>query len=166
MAFSFGGIPDVFDLSVLADQERTAHDSAKNAAHEFFGAPDPVVLDHLAGRIAEQVEVQFLLALEFRQVRFRVGARAEDHYVQLVELLLCVAKLGRFGGSTGSVGFGEEENHNTAADQVFERKLASAVGLEFEVWSFLSDFQHWFHPKAPPRRAAAAFSPAICEERR
>ena len=166
MAFGFGGIPDVFDLSVQTDQERAAHDSAENAAHEFLGAPDPVVLDHLAGRIAEQVEVQFLLALEFRQVRFRVGARAEDHYVQLVELLLCVAKLGRFGGSTGSVGFGEEKNHNAAADQVFERKLVSAVGLEFEVWSFLSDFQHWFYPKAPPRRAAAAFSPVICGEGR
>ena len=74
MAFGFSGIPDVFDPAVQTDQERTAHDSAKNAADEFFGAPHAVVLDHLAGRIAEQVEVQFLLAFEFRQGRFGVGA--------------------------------------------------------------------------------------------
>ena len=121
MAFGFGGIPGLLDPAVRTNQERAANDPAKDAAHEFFGAPDAVIFDHLAGGIAQQIEVQFLFAFEFRQGGFGVGARAQDYGVQLVEILLCVAKLGRFGRSTGSVGFGKEKNHHAAPDKVFER---------------------------------------------
>lgn len=69
-----------------------------------------------------------------------------------VEVFLCVTKLGRFGRSTGSVGFGKEENDGAAAGEFLQREFASAVGFEFEVWGFLSDFQHLIVPKRRPPR--------------
>jgi hypothetical protein len=48
-----------------------------------------------------------------------IGAHAEDGYAEIVEIFFCVAKLGRFDGSTGSVGFGVEEEEDVLAGEVF-----------------------------------------------
>jgi hypothetical protein len=46
-----------------------------------------------------------------------IAACAKDHHSKFVELLLRVAKLGRFDGSTGSVGlWKEKEDHALAAE--------------------------------------------------
>jgi len=142
VAFGFGGVPDVFDFTVGADQERAADSAGENAAHEFLGTPHAVVFDHFARGIASQRKIQFLFGFEFRQCRFRIGADAQDHGVQLVEFFLCVAKLGRFGGSTRSVGFGEEKQHDAFAREVLQREFASSVGFQGKVWGFLTNFQH------------------------
>jgi hypothetical protein len=47
-----------------------------------------------------------------------IGAQAEDGHTLLVEVFLCVTKLGRFNGSTGSVGFGIEEKENAATFEI------------------------------------------------
>jgi hypothetical protein len=48
-----------------------------------------------------------------------IGAHAEDGDAELVELFFCVTKLGRFDRSTGSVGFGVEEEEDALAGEVF-----------------------------------------------
>jgi hypothetical protein len=48
-----------------------------------------------------------------------IGAHAENGHAEFFELLLCVTKLGRFDGSTGSVGFGIEKEQDAAALEIF-----------------------------------------------
>jgi hypothetical protein len=148
VTFGFGRVPDVFDFAVGADQKRAADGARENAAHEFLGTPDAVGFDHFAGWIANQRKIQLLFGLEFGERGFGIGAGAENYRVQLVEFFLCVTKLGRFGGSTGSVGFGEEKQNDAFAREVLQRDLASSVGFQREVWGFLSNFQHRFNPGA------------------
>jgi hypothetical protein len=55
-------------------------------------------------------------------------------------LLLCVAKLGRFDGSTGGVGFGVKEEEDALAGEVFKREFAAVVGWKTEGGDFGADF--------------------------
>jgi hypothetical protein len=57
-----------------------------------------------------------------------IGAHAEDGDAELVEVFFCVAKLGRFNRSAGSVGFGIEEKEDALAGEVFERDWFAFVG--------------------------------------
>jgi len=57
-------------------------------------------------------------------------------------LPLCVTKLGRFDGSTGSAGFGEEKEEDALAGEVFERELLAFVGFEAEGGGFGTNFEH------------------------
>jgi len=59
-----------------------------------------------------------VLLLEDSQGFDGVGAHAEDGNFELVELLFCVTKLGRFDGSTGSVGLGIEKEEDTLALEI------------------------------------------------
>lgn len=116
MAFGFHVVPDVLDFSVGADQERAAYNPQKRLAQEFLHAARAVGFYHLEIRIAEQGEIQFVFFFERGLRLYGIAAGAKDHHVLLVELLFCVAKLGRFNGSTGSVGFGKEiEQHALVA---------------------------------------------------
>ena len=69
-----------------------------------------------------------------------VGAEAEDSDAKLIEIFFCVAKLGRFNGSTGSVGFGIEEEKDALAGEVFESKFSAVVGFQTEGGGFCADF--------------------------
>jgi hypothetical protein len=158
VAFGFGGIPDVFDFTFGADQKRAADGAGENASHKFLWTPDTVSFDHFAGGIADQRKIQLLPGFEFRQGRFGIGASAENHRVQLVEVFLCVTELGRFGGSTGSVGFGEEKQNDALAGEVLQRNIASGVGFQRKVRSFLSNFQHHLNPGRGQLKAAATNS--------
>lgn len=142
MAFDGDRIPDVLDFSVGTDQESAADDAAENTAHELLGTPDTVSFDHFVAGIAEQRKIEFLLGLEFGESIFGIGAGAQYHHILLVEVLLCVAKLGRFGGSTGSVGFGKEKDDHAVVFEVLKRDFASGVGLQRKVRGLLSNFQH------------------------
>jgi len=57
-------------------------------------------------------------------------------------LPLCVTKLGRFDGSTGSAGFREEKEEDALAGEVFERDLLASVGFEAERGGFGTNFEH------------------------
>ena len=129
VALHFHAVPHHFELAVRADQESASNDSLEGSAHEFLHAPYAVSLQHLVRGIAEQRKVEFLLDLETRERFFRVGARAQNGYAQLVELLFCVAKLGRFGRSTGRTGFRKEKQQHALAAKIRERKFAALVCL-------------------------------------
>jgi len=58
----------------------------------------------------------------------------------LVELLLCVTKLGRFDGSTGGVGFGVEEEENTMTLEISQGDKRVVVGFETEAGGFGAEF--------------------------
>jgi len=55
-------------------------------------------------------------------------------------LPLCVTKLGRFDGSTGSAGFGEKKEENALAGEVLEGDLLAFVGFEAEGGGFSAYF--------------------------
>jgi len=119
VAFGFDEGPDVFDFAGFADEEGAADDAHEGAAHELFFLPGAELLDGLVGGVAEQWEIETLLGFE-RSLGFDgIGAHAEDGDAVLVEIFFCVTKLGRFNGSTGSVGFGVEEEEDALACEVF-----------------------------------------------
>jgi hypothetical protein len=94
------------------------------------------------GWIAEQRKIQLLFLLEARKRFFRIGARTQDRYILFVEVLLCVAKLGRFRRSTWRVGFGEEEQHYPLALEITQRHIGARIALKREVRCLVSYFQH------------------------
>ena len=118
VAFGFDERPDVFDFAGFADEERAADDAHEGAAHELLFLPGAKLLDGLVGRITEQREIEILLGLEGSLGFDGIGAHAKDGDAVLVEILFCVTKLGRFDGSTGSIGFGIEEQENALAGVV------------------------------------------------
>jgi hypothetical protein len=79
-----------------------------------------------------------------------IGAQAEDGDTQLVEVFFCVAKLGRFDGSTGGVGFGIKKQEDLLAGEVFEREFCAFVGLQAEGGGFGTEFEHLEFPCARP----------------
>jgi len=56
-----------------------------------------------------------------------IAAHAENDHAKLVELPFCVAKLGRFRCSAGSVGFRIEKKHDAFAEEVGERDVSASV---------------------------------------
>ena len=142
MAFGPDGVPDFLDFAVGADQKAAADDSLEQAAHEFLAAPRAVGLNHLVRGIAEQREIEFVLVAEVLQGLHRVGAGSENRDTELIELLFCVTKLGRFDRSTRGVRFGEKEKQDAAAFEVFQRKLFAAVGGKGEFGGVVADLEH------------------------
>jgi hypothetical protein len=142
VAFGFDGVPDLFDFAVGADQKTAADNSFKKAAHEFFPAPCAVGFDHLVRGVAEQREIEFPLVAESLQGLQSIRAGSEYGHTQLIELLFCVAKLGRFDRSTGSIRLRKKEEQDAAAFEVFQRKRLAAVGGESEFGGFVADFKH------------------------
>ena len=118
MAFDFDGIPDFLDFAVGADQKTAADDALEQAAHEFFPAPRAVGFDHPVRGIAEQREIELPLVAEFLQGLQSIRAGSEYGHTQLIELLFCVAKLGRFDRSTWGVRLRKKEEQDAAAFEV------------------------------------------------
>lgn len=118
MAFGFDERPDFFNLAGFSDQKRAPNDAHERAAHELFFLPGAEFRDGLVSRVGEQGKIDSVLGLE-GGLRFDgIGAHAKDGYTLFVEVFLCVTKLGRFYGSTGSVGFGIEEEKNALAFKI------------------------------------------------
>ena len=142
VAFGFDGGPDGFNFAGFAHEKRTADDAHEFASHELLLLPGAVGFDGFVARVAEQREIKFEFGLEQGLGSDGIGARPEDGDFALIELLFCVAKLGRFDDSTGSVGFGEEEKENAFALEVFEGDGFVFVGLEVERGGFVAGFEH------------------------
>lgn len=142
MSFRWSGIPNFFELAVRADEKRAADDTEKGFAEEFLHAARAVGFDGFEFRIAEQIEIQLLLGFE-RGLGFdRVAACAEDDDAKLVEVMLCVTKLGRFGRSTGCICFGIEKEDDTPAEKIGKRNIGTCVVLEGERGGFTAYFEH------------------------
>jgi len=62
--------------------------------------------------------------------------------LQFIELLFCVAKLGRFDDSTGGVGFGKEEKENALVLEILQSDSFILVGLEAERGGFVTGLEH------------------------
>jgi hypothetical protein len=120
VTFGFDEGPDMFDFAGFADEEGAADDAHGSAAHELFFLPGAELGDEFVVGVAEQGEIQILLGLEGGLGFDEIGAEAEDGHVELVEVFLCVTKLGRFDGSTGGVGFGVEEEEDALTGEVGE----------------------------------------------
>jgi hypothetical protein len=142
VAFGFDEGPAVFDFAGFADEEGTADDAHEGAAHELFFLPGAELFDGFVGWIAEQREIEILLGLEGRLGFDGVGAHAEDGNAEFVEIFFCVAKLGRFDGSTGGAGLGVEEEEDAPAGEVFESYFFAFVGLKPEGRDFGTDLKH------------------------
>ena len=142
MALGFDEGPDFFDFAGFANEEGAADDAHEGAAHELFFLPRAEFCDGLVSGIGEHWKIEIVLGLE-RGLGFDgVGAHAEDGHAEFVELLLCVTKLGRLDGSTGSVGFGVEEEEDALASEVFEGDVFAFVGFEAEGGGFGAKFEH------------------------
>ena len=132
MAFGFDDGPDGFDSAGFADKEGTADDAHEFSSHELLLLPGAVGFDAFVVGIAEQRKVELALGFEQGLRPDGISAHAEDGHAQFVELPLCVTKLGRFDGSTGSAGFGEEKDENALASEVFESDFFAFVRLKAE----------------------------------
>ena len=140
MAFGFYLVPDFFDFALGADEKGAADDAEERAAEEFLHAARAVGFDGFQVGIGEEIEVEFEFGFEIGLGFHGIAAHAEDDGVELVEVLFCVAKLGRFDRSTGSVGFGVEKEDYALAAEVGEGDFGAGVVLEAEGGSFIA----WF----------------------
>ncbi len=142
VAFGFDDGPGIFYLAGFADKERAADDAHEGAAHELFLLPGAEFFDGFVIGIAEQREIQLPLFLKGGKRLDGIRAHAEDGHSELVELRFCVTKLGRFDGSTGSVGLGEEKEEDATALEIFQRDFFAFVRLETEIGGFGTYFEH------------------------
>jgi len=142
VALRFDVVPNVFELAVRADEERAPDNAKERTAKEFLHAARAVGFDSLQVRIAQEIEVEFLLGFEGGLSFDGVAAHPEDDHAKLVELLFCVAKLGRFGRSAGSVGFRIEKQHDAFAEIVRERDVVADVVLQAKCGGFAAYFKH------------------------
>jgi hypothetical protein len=142
VAFGSDNGPDFLDFAGFADEDRTADYAHEGATHELFFLPDAKFLNGFATGIAEQREIEPVLFLEGSKGFDGIGAHAENGDVELVELFLCVTKLGRFDGSTRCAGLGEEKEENSLVREVFERDLLPFVGFEAKRGGFGAYFEH------------------------
>jgi hypothetical protein len=130
VALGFDIVPDVFELAVGTDKERTSHDAEKRFAEEFLHTAGAVGFDGLEIRIAKEIEIEFLFGFETGLGFNGVAAHAENNHAKLVELLFCVAKLGRFNGSPGGVGLRVEEEHDVFSAEIREGDIVASVVLQ------------------------------------
>src|SRR5713101_2168814 len=93
-------------------------------------------------RIAQQRKIELFLFFEGGLSLDGIGAHAKDHDTELVELSLCVTKLGRFDDSTGGVGLGKEKEQDALALEVVQSNVLAVVRLEAEAGGFGADFEH------------------------
>src|SRR5712692_4595527 len=147
VAFRLHVVPDVLNFAVRANQKRAAHNSQKRFAEEFLHPPRPVSFDHFEFRIAQQRKIQLVLFLKARLRFHRVAAGPQDHYVQLFELFLRVAKLGRFHRSTRSIRLRKEKQQHPFPAKLGQRDVLAVVALHPEVRSLIANFQHFQSPR-------------------
>jgi hypothetical protein len=146
VAFGFDERPDFFDFASFADEEGAADDAHEGAAHELFFLPSAELRDGLVGGIRKQRKIEIVLGFE-RGLGFDgIGAEADDGYVVLIKIFFCVTKLGRFDGSTGSVGFGVEEEEDALAFEVSQGDRRVVICFETEAGGFGAWFEHWGFP--------------------
>ena len=100
VAFGLDERPDVFDFAGFTDEERAADDAHESAAHKLLFLPGAELLDGFVGEVAEQRKIEIVLGLEGGLGIDGIGAHAQDGDAEVVEVFFCVAKLGRFDGST------------------------------------------------------------------
>jgi hypothetical protein len=105
-------VPDLLDGSIGLDQKSAAHNSQERFPQKHLHAARTVGFDGLKFRIAEEREIQLLLGLELGLCFDGIGAATENDRSSFVKLVLCVAKLGRFGNSTRSLGFRKKIEHH------------------------------------------------------
>jgi hypothetical protein len=142
VALGFDGRPDRCNVASFADKERASHDAHESPSHDLLLLPRAVGFDGLVAGIAEQRKIEPIFGLEQGLRLDGIGAHAQDGHVELFELLFCVAKLGRFDDSTGSVGFGEEEQQNALPGEVFERDRVVFVRLQAERRCLVAGIEH------------------------
>jgi len=142
VAFGSDEGPEFLDFSGFADEERASDNAHESTAHKLFPLPDTELLDGFAPWVAEQREIESVLFLEGSKSLDGISAHPEDGHAELLEFPLCVTKLGRFDGSTGSAGFGKEKKENALASEVVEGKLFALVGLQAEGGGFGAYFEH------------------------
>jgi hypothetical protein len=142
VAFGFDGGPDSFDFARFADEERAADDAHEFASHELLLLPNAIGFDGFVMGIAQHRKLELELGLEQGLRLDRVGAGAEDGDFELVELLFCVAKLGRLDNSTGGVGFRKEKEKDALALEIFEGDGFVFVGLQAERRGFVTGLEH------------------------
>lgn len=142
VAFGVDGGPDSFDLAGFADEERAANDAHEFAAYELLLQPRAIGFDGFVVGIAEQREIKFEFGLEQGLGSDGIGAQAKNGHFELVELLFCVAKLGRLDDSTGGVGFREKEKQDALALEILKGDGFVFVGLEAEGGGFVSGSEH------------------------
>ena len=142
VAFGVNDGPNFFDFARFADKEGAADDAHEFATHELLLLPDAISFDGFVVGITEQGKVEPELGLEERLGSDRIGAHAEDGDFEPVELLFCVAKLGRLNGSTRGVGFRVEEEQDALVLEIFQSDGGAVVREEAEGGGFVAGSEH------------------------
>lgn len=142
VAFGADGVPDFFDFAFGIDKKAAANNAEERASEKLLHASRAVGLNRFQVGITEKVKIELVLGLEAGLGFNGIAAQAEDHRVEFVELLLRVAKLGRFDSSTRGVGLGKEKEDHALAAKVEERDIGAGVVLQLECGSFVAGFEH------------------------
>ena len=136
------GVPHSFDFAVRVDEKAAANNSQKRLSQKFLHPPRAVGFDCFQVWIAEEIEVELVLRFEAGLGFDGVTAQADDDRVELVEMFLRVAKLGRFDGSTGGVGFGKEKEDDAMTAEVGQRDVGARVVFQAKGRGLVTGFEH------------------------
>ena len=156
MARGFDAAKLLFDLSVL-NHERAALD-----AHDFFPIHvlflhDPERRGELLVGIGEERERDFKLLLEFLECGGLIGGDADDRRAGLLELLVCVAKLGRLDVSTRRVCLREEIQYQCFTCEIRQGTRFSVLVEQIEIRRFIMrHMSHLPRPTCTPAREQRA----------
>lgn len=136
MALGFDSAKLLFDIPVLND-ERAALD-----AHDFLSIHVlflhyPECRGELLVGVGEECERQLELLLEFLERRGFIGRDADDGGAALLELLVCVAKLGRLDVSARRVCLRKEIQDQRLARKILQRASFSVLVLQIEIGRFI-----------------------------
>lgn len=142
VAFGADGVPDFFDFAFGIDKKAAANNAEERASEKLLHASRSVCFDSFEIGIAKKIEVQLVLSFETSLSFYGVAAHPNDRRVQFIEFFLCVAKLGRFDRSTGSIGFGKQKEDDASAAEVGKRDIGAGVVFELEHWSLVAGFEH------------------------
>src|SRR2546422_4634197 len=142
MSFHPDPRPDLGDLPALVNQERRALDSEKLPTVEILFLPDAVRTGDAPIVVAQEREIEIVLAFEPHVALRVVAADAEDHRALRAHPGEVVPEAARFFRATRRVVLRVEVQDDLLAAEVLQGKEAPVVRRQGEVGRRLTDRNH------------------------
>jgi hypothetical protein len=142
MAAGRGFLPDFLNRTIGPNPDGGPHNPEVRLSKEAFHSPGAICLNCTKILVGNQREIQLELSLEFRQRLNAIAAAPNHDRVEFLKVLHCVTKLGRFIGSTGSIGLRKKIENYILAAKIAKGDFLAVVGRQAKVGRLITCFKH------------------------